>query len=539
LPHRLRSCSPRRVSISSAIAGPLSNVVWSVAGSGTIDANGNYVAPSTQATSTVTAQVGSLSATATVNVVTVGFLGLRDAALASLTQSLFVDQSISRNDMLQILRTVENENDGVVDATDMSDLKTILKNATTLKIPGYVQVLAADVINGNVANATYQGQTLGNLAIGSTASQLDKLIGKWFLGADHPDASGYTYRTASGSLFVGTPSHNDEYQGNLGDCYLISSLGTIADSSSAAIKNMFIDNGDGTWTVRFYANGTADYVTVDSALPTDSSGRLVFADYGSYYASATNDLWIPLAEKAYAQWNQTGKEGRDGVNAYSSIEGGWMADVDAQVLGHSAQSYNVTASTKQTMINALAANKAVTIGTSSAGNGLYGSHAYAVIGYNSTAGTFQLYNPWGSSQPGPLTWSQITAHCSGFVVADTSGSVPISASVVGSSPKWPSRVIAGRDVALPAEASDTSSSDASASSVATSQVLFQQSSPAAEESSVLKASSQDTASSSLDTDVRTSLAVARHSHKPAAEISARVADELFRDGTWCNVSRVG
>jgi hypothetical protein len=38
----------------------------------------------------------------------------------------------------------------------------------------------------------------------------------------------------------------------VGDCYFIAALGALADSSAAAIENMFIDNGDGTWTVRFY-----------------------------------------------------------------------------------------------------------------------------------------------------------------------------------------------------------------------------------------------------------------------------------------------
>ena len=38
----------------------------------------------------------------------------------------------------------------------------------------------------------------------------------------------------------------------LGDCYLISALGTLADSNPAAIQNMIINNGDGTYTVRFY-----------------------------------------------------------------------------------------------------------------------------------------------------------------------------------------------------------------------------------------------------------------------------------------------
>ena len=126
---------------------------------------------------------------------------------------------------------------------------------------------------------------------------------------------------------------------------------------------MFIDNGDGTFTVRFYTGtygtiynysdgsigagftnnvGTADYVTVDRMLPTGTTGILAYADYGASYTNAANSLWIPLAEKAYAQWNQTGKEGRDGLNAYASIQGGWMATVDAQVLGHNATDYIMT-----------------------------------------------------------------------------------------------------------------------------------------------------------------------------------------------------
>jgi hypothetical protein len=383
---------------------------------------------------TVSSASTKLNASTGVTVVKSNYLGLKDAGLATLTQSLDVDGSISRNDMIQIL-TSAGSDDGVVDAKELSDLKTILKNATTLKIAGYVQVLAGDVVNGNRANAHYQGATLGNLAAGSSATQLDKLIDKWFKGTDHPDSGGYTYRLTTGSLFAGTPTHVDEHQGNLGDCYFISSIGTIADSSSAAVQNMFIDNKDGTWTVRFYANGVADYVTVDAMLPT-SGGSLVYAGAG-----VNGSLWISLAEKAYAQWNETGKEGRDGTNTYAGIEGGWMADVDAQVLGHSAASYNVSSTADQNaLIAALNKKLAVTIGTvqsyradGTLSYGLYGSHAYAVIGYNSTRGTFQLYNPWGDHQPGELTWQQLRATCDGFVVANATGTVPISATAARSS----------------------------------------------------------------------------------------------------------
>ena len=64
---------------------------------------------------------------------------------------------------------------------------------------------------------------------------------------------------AKGSLFPQTPSHNDEYQGELGDCYFISSLGMIADNNPQAIENMFINNGDGTYTVRFTAARTGRF----------------------------------------------------------------------------------------------------------------------------------------------------------------------------------------------------------------------------------------------------------------------------------------
>jgi hypothetical protein len=428
------------------------NFTWSTS-AGAISTSGLFTAPSSGTSCTVTAKSGTVMGAATVTILA-NSGNLQDAKLATLVQSLDADGSISRNDMIQILRSVSAV--GTVGATDFSDLKKILNQAATLNMPSYVQVLAGDVINGNAANATYQGQTLGNLAVGSSATQLNNLIGKWFLGSDEPALcnTSLVYRSAAGSLFPHTPSHTDEYQGELGDCYFISALGTLADSNSAAVQNMFIDNGDGTFTVRFYTGTygvtgygsdggigagftntqiTADYVTVDRMLPTGTSGILAYADYGANYANSANSLWIPLAEKAYAQWNQTGKEGRDGTNAYASIQGGWMATVDAQVLGHNATDYIMTSTKEQVAISALTAKKAVTIGTlqwSGTNLGLYGSHAYAIIGYNASTDKFTLYNPWGSDQPGQLTWSQLQATCTQMAVCDTSGSVPISAAVV-------------------------------------------------------------------------------------------------------------
>jgi hypothetical protein len=445
---------------------------------GSVNAAGMFTAPGTGSgcTVTVTSGSGTSKVTGTATVALLANPGqLQNATLSQLVQTLDKDGSISRADMMQILYAAAAA--GTVSATTFTDLKEILYQAATLNIPGYVQVLAADVINGNMANATYQGQPLGNLAVGSSATQLDDLIGKWFLGTDNPVLcnTSLVYTATNGSLFPHTPSHLDEFQGMLGDCYLISSLGTIADSNPAAIQNMIINNGDGTYTVRFYtgmygttgyaADGgigagfvansmvTADYVTVDCVFPASTTGVLAYANYGNLCSSTANALWIPLIEKAYAQWNATGNEGRDDTNSYCSIQGGWMATVYTQVLGHNASDYIMTNTQEQIAKNALAANKAVTIGTlcfNGVVDGLYGCHAYAIIGYNQSTDTFILYNPWGFDQPtSGITWARLQADCSQMATVNTLGSLAISgAPKVGAAGAAVSDAVPGRASAL-------------------------------------------------------------------------------------------
>jgi hypothetical protein len=396
---------------------------WS-ATAGSITAAGLFTAPSAATTATVTASTGTVSGNATITVFVPGSLALKTPALASLVQTLDADGSISRQDMIQVFTTVASA--GPVTTNEFADLKTILANALSLNMPGYVQVLAGDIVNGNAANAHYQGATLGNLAVGSSSLVMTKLVDKWVLGLDHPAANAngsFTYATAAGTLFVNGPSYTDVRQGEDGDCYFIASMGALALSNPSTITNMILANGDGTYTVRFYANGKADYVTVDSMLPVSSTGRLVYDGMGNMASNSSNELWLPLLEKAYAQWNETGKEGRNGTNTYSGIEGGWMSDVFNQALGGGASSiFTLNATAKQTVISSLAASKAVTIGTNMAGGfGLYGDHAYTIVGYNSTTDTFTLYNPWGSNQPGQLTWTQLQTACDGIAIASSVG----------------------------------------------------------------------------------------------------------------------
>jgi hypothetical protein len=377
----------------------------------------------------------------------------QDPNVAALAQLLYTQgASINRNDAIEILTSIGSSastGGATVTAGELADCQMLAANAAAWGMPDYVKVLAGDVVGGNPANVNYQGATLGNLAAGDTATKLDKLIDKWFKGTDHPtptDAS-YTYQTTSGSLFVGGPSIDDMDQGDLGDCYFISALGSIANINTNAIQDMFVYNGDNTWTVRFYyspngaSNGpyTADYVTVDKQLPTSGSW-LVYSECGlSYshparraYNDGSNELWIALAEKAYAQWNETGRASRsttptnrNGQNTYASIEGGFGV-VYTQVLGQSAKPYWVDDSTKTVLQSAIDAHKAVMLGTIDFGttwkDGLVGGHAYVVTAYSGN--TFTLYNPWGANQNGaPMSlqvpWSTLIADCDEFALSST------------------------------------------------------------------------------------------------------------------------
>jgi hypothetical protein len=215
---------------------------------------------------------------------------------------------------------------------------------------------------------------------------------------------------------------------------------------------MFVDNGDGTYTVRFYGGtygafynqdgtisdgfangvGVADYVTVDRFLPSTSSGTFAYSNYGASLTNSGNVLWIALAEKAYAQWNATGKSGRTPANTFASIEGGWMSNVNAQVLGYNSTRYQVSNSANKTaLVNALNAGRAVTIGTTGNSTLMVSSHAYSITGYDAGTDRFSIFNPWGTQHPAPLTWAQLQANTTAFVVVNAQQSVPILSTATG------------------------------------------------------------------------------------------------------------
>jgi hypothetical protein len=218
---------------------------------------------------------------------------------------------------------------------------------------------------------------------------MENLIGKWFLGTDRPVINSGTYSYVNGSLFQNGLSADDVYQGGLGTCYYLATLASIAQEKPDYIQNMFRDNGDNTFTVRFYNNGVADYVTVDRYLPTNLSGNAVSAGWGvGSYTSTTNELWVALAEKAYAQLAESGwSRSSTSTNSYADISGGWRGAVINHVAGLGDSYDNPVNMTQAQLINLVNSNQILTIG--------FNGHAYTITAYNATNQTFHLRNPWG------------------------------------------------------------------------------------------------------------------------------------------------
>jgi hypothetical protein len=206
----------------------------------------------------------------------------------------------------------------------------------------------------------------------------------------------------------------------VGDCYYVGALAEVALQTPATIQNMFVVNGDGTYGVRFYQNGTSRWVTVDSQLPTYSGGWFLYANLGSHASDASNVLWVALAEKAYAQMNEAGwlrpAAWGGGVNSYEGIEGGMFTDAARQIANRAGSNNYVNGTSDDASLNnAFTTGKLVGFASKGtpADSRVVRNHQYVVVGYNSSTKTVTLYNPWGtnngSSYPGLLnmTLSQL------------------------------------------------------------------------------------------------------------------------------------
>jgi len=189
------------------------------------------------------------------------------------------------------------------------------------------------------------------------------------------------------------PSANDIDQNALGDCWLLASMGAVADADPNTIRQTVVSLGDGTYAVRLGGN---NFYRVDAELPTISaaSWTLTYAGLG-----IDNSLWGAVVEKAYTHH-------RSGADTYASVASGpsteGLRGMHATGVGwNSFSSY----SSGQAVVNDIGdrydRGQAVVVGitTPATGSALVGNHAYTVVGVTrdrfGDVASITLRNPWG------------------------------------------------------------------------------------------------------------------------------------------------
>ncbi|MEW7314995.1 C2 family cysteine protease [Buttiauxella gaviniae] len=244
------------------------------------------------------------------------------------------------------------------------------------------------------ADGTYS--RIGNLAVGSSATQFGEEISAWLDGTNRP-ASSSTYYTDGRLLFgkSGTPSINDISQGQLDDCGTLAAAQTVANVSPDFIKSMFVQNANGTYSVRFfdYDTGKADWVTVDNQTYTHGEG-------------VSGSSWGAIYERASAAFRSS-FDGRN--NSYGVIGGGYKELY--RVTGNSISTYgapNYSQSSWETSIyNTL--KQAVLEGepaiiqseiNTNDDTHFVANHAMTIASYDAATDKFVIANPWGTGGNG-------------------------------------------------------------------------------------------------------------------------------------------
>jgi len=207
-------------------------------------------------------------------------------------------------------------------------------------------------------------------------------------------------------------SVNDLHQGQIGDCFLISSVGELALTHSDAIGKMIRSNADGTETVTLYVDqrgrlptfGTTAFkpvsVTVSNVFPSYSINNGATQDM----VANTKEIWPQILEKAVATLH-----GGYGAIAY----GGNPVIPMEELTGHAA-TYMSPARLSLAMLQSfIAAGDLITMDTAPQARlpfNLVSNHAYMFEKLSVTDGVamVQLGNPWGSYQPSAIPFTQLS-----------------------------------------------------------------------------------------------------------------------------------
>lgn len=204
-------------------------------------------------------------------------------------------------------------------------------------------------------------------------------------------------RDTSRELFPqGLPSFGATHQGKLGDCPFVSTVGAMVYRNPSAVKAMFAQNDNGSFTVSF-GNGRS----IKIAHITD-------ADIAIWSSAGTNGLWFTVLEKAYRRI-LAATEDPDRQDRPSIYDKFGPSKLTIQILdGHEADNIALKqirpgspqlAALRKELITAQREHllvKAATPAKESA-PGITPDHAYAILGYDADTDTVHIWNPHGNN----------------------------------------------------------------------------------------------------------------------------------------------
>ena len=214
-------------------------------------------------------------------------------------------------------------------------------------------------------------------------------------------------------------SADDIHQGQIGDCFLLSSIGEIAMLDPAFIQNMIHANSNGTETVTMYeaSNGRLPSWNTTSFRPVSETVTNVFPNYAVNNAptqdivNGVKEIWPQVLEKAYATLD----------GGYAAIGNGGSPVVAMEELtGHAASFMSPASLTLASLASFVSAGDMIVMDTKASGalpNNLVPDHAYMFEGVTGTGANavVHLGNPWGFDQPTAMLVSQLSK---GFAEVD-------------------------------------------------------------------------------------------------------------------------
>jgi len=216
-----------------------------------------------------------------------------------------------------------------------------------------------------------------------------------------PEGCQYTSQcTAKWQLWGSAgPEFSDVRQGELGTCYFLAAIASVAYKHPEAISSMFVpgpsipDEHYPVHIVRLHLVGQPIYVAVDELFPVSRSAHPVFV---GFYSSALH-LWPMLLEKAWAKVFGTFKsvEAGHGPEAFKAI-----AQSPVDVVLHHTQHIERGITTVEEVWSALQEAMKMEYPVWSASEsdvvGIAKGHAYGVLDVKTEGGKryVRVYNPW-------------------------------------------------------------------------------------------------------------------------------------------------